>query len=149
MTDSIDRLKTPFLNPNFLSDLFIQISILSQSLCHSHPLPSSLPSLRERLVYHQRLTSLNTTSFSHHHHHHHRSSGGDAGDEVVNDEYDGEKEGGKNELDPSNPIGLREITMEILVDKSFPIYSTAVVALASIVRALDEVCISPSLPDRN
>ena len=47
-------MQTPFLNANLLSDIFTTLSILSSSLKNSHPLPASLPSLRERLIYHQR-----------------------------------------------------------------------------------------------
>ncbi|KAG5640425.1 hypothetical protein DXG03_008703, partial [Asterophora parasitica] len=47
--------KTPFLNPNLLSDIFSNISILSYALAGAHPLPPSLPRLRDRVVYHDGL----------------------------------------------------------------------------------------------
>jgi hypothetical protein len=36
-------------------------------------------------------------------------------------------------------IGMGELTLETLLDQSFPVYATAVVALATIVRLFDEV----------
>jgi predicted membrane-bound mannosyltransferase len=55
--------------------------------------------------------------------------------------------GGEGELDPSVEkvdgvsigMGPEDITLETLLDPSFPVYATAVVALSAIVRAFDEV----------
>jgi hypothetical protein len=54
-------------------------------------------------------------------------------------------EGDEGELDASAgkvdgiSIGMGELTLETLLDQSFPVYATAVVALATIVRLFDEV----------
>ncbi|KAG6854200.1 hypothetical protein C0991_009513 [Blastosporella zonata] len=42
--------QTPFLNPNLLSDIFSNISIVSYALAGAHPLPPGLPRLRDRVV---------------------------------------------------------------------------------------------------
>ncbi|KAJ7083884.1 hypothetical protein C8R44DRAFT_862351 [Mycena epipterygia] len=47
--------RTPFLNPNLLSDIFSKIEILSHALEAGHPVPASLPCLRDRLIYHEAL----------------------------------------------------------------------------------------------
>lgn len=70
---SLPLTQTPFLNPNLvcevylqslcsteipismqLSDIFANLAITSYCLSGSHPLPPSLPNLRDRIVYHER-----------------------------------------------------------------------------------------------
>ncbi|KAF8798312.1 hypothetical protein BYT27DRAFT_7177807 [Phlegmacium glaucopus] len=131
--------RTPFLNPNFLSDIFSTLSILSDSLLTGRPLPACLPKLRDRLLYHechkghlrpaaQRQTVYESDS-----------------DEGLEKKQSTESSATEKELDFSggkvdgSSIGLEELTLDVLLDEQLPAHSTAIVALSSIITRIDEV----------
>ncbi|KAJ6613973.1 hypothetical protein B0H10DRAFT_2436246 [Mycena sp. CBHHK59/15] len=124
--------RTPFLNPNLLSDIFSHIDIISHALEAGHPLPASLPCLRDRLVYHES---------------HARSMSGSPSvptdKPVLPADIDAESESGSAEfvagkVDGSS-IGFEELSLSVLMDEQLPTHSTAVIALGSILTAVDEI----------
>ncbi|KAJ7909256.1 hypothetical protein B0H13DRAFT_2192889 [Mycena leptocephala] len=131
--------RTPFLNPNLLSDVFATIDILSNALEAGHPLPASLPCLRERLVYHESLirsiegnTRMSTA----------RpipvplpAEPEDSSDDSDSDTH-AEFVAGKVE---GASIGFEELSLSVLMDEQLPTHSTAVIALGSLLTLLDEI----------
>ncbi|KAJ7447940.1 hypothetical protein B0H11DRAFT_351668 [Mycena galericulata] len=128
--------RTPFLNPNLLSDIFSNVDILSHALEAGRPIPASLPCLRERLIYHETLVrSMVPTS-------------GQAARQNVpapapaeHDETDSESSAsefvaGKVE---GASIGFEELSLSVLMDEQLPSHSTAVIALGSILTLIDEI----------
>lgn len=132
---SILVLRTPFLNPNFLADVFTKVSILSYALAGGHPLPASLPMLRDRLVYHERLTT---------HVDFHAQSEVPADETMkTSDESDSDFDHDSDvfaahKVDGSS-IGFEEMTLDILMDEQLPAHSTALVALSNIISLVDEM----------
>ncbi|KAJ7328509.1 hypothetical protein DFH08DRAFT_884074 [Mycena albidolilacea] len=129
--------RTPFLNPNLLSDIFATIDILANALEAGQPLPASLPCLRERLVYHESLI---------------RSMGRNArqapvpvtlpaeqesvSEDSESDTHHAEFVAGKVE---GASIGFEELSLSVLMDEHLPTHSTAVIALGSFLTLLDEI----------
>ncbi|KAJ7159565.1 hypothetical protein C8R46DRAFT_956786 [Mycena filopes] len=134
--------RTPFLNPNLLTDIFSVLDILANALADGHPLPASLPCLRERLMYHEAL--VRTMDWQ---------KPRDPAVEVV---------GNPEETDAGNPedantdsdtetsefvagkvegasIGFEELSLGVLMDEQLPTHSTAVIALGSILTLIDEI----------
>jgi len=134
---SILVLRTPFMNPNLLSDIFSNLSILSYALAGGHPLPGALPRLRDRGVYHQRHAA--------HIDFHNRpvadkkSSDSSSESEDI-DSDDGDLEYAAHKVDGSS-IGFEEMTLDILMDEQLPAHSTALVALSSIISLVDEITV--------
>ncbi|CAK5272819.1 unnamed protein product [Mycena citricolor] len=97
--------KTPFMNPNMLSDIFATISILGHSLENGHPVPGTLPCLRERLMYHD--------SLLHPEHVHDDSS---TGSMVQPDDSDGDSMADlvKGKIDGGS-IGVEELSLAVLM----------------------------------
>ncbi|KAK7008046.1 hypothetical protein R3P38DRAFT_3211693 [Favolaschia claudopus] len=131
--------RTPFLNPNLLSDIFATIDILSNALEDGHPLPASLPCLRERLVYHESLIrSMNRNA--------RRvdmplpverdedSSDSEDSDSETHAEFVAGKVNGAS-------IGFEELSLSVLMDEQLPTHSTAVVALGSFLSLIDEITV--------
>ncbi|PPQ76063.1 hypothetical protein CVT24_006853 [Panaeolus cyanescens] len=135
---------TPYLNPNFIADVFSTLSILSNSLQNGSPLPPYLPILRERLIYHEMWSG--------------RGVGGSIGlsartslkklgtptnhpsvnnSRVESGEWDASEDGMAPERIDGVSMGLDEITLDALLDEQLPAYSSAVVALSSIVFRID------------
>ncbi|KAJ6509663.1 hypothetical protein DFH09DRAFT_1100718 [Mycena vulgaris] len=135
--------RTPFLNPNLLSDIFSIIDILSHALEAGHPVPASLPCLRERLVYHDaHLGSMR------------RNAREPAPPNVTdNDNDDSDSETAASELVAGKvdgaSIGFEELSLSVLMDEQLPTHSTgtlplpfsilAVIALANILTLIDEI----------
>ncbi|KAF8168489.1 hypothetical protein B0H34DRAFT_816566 [Crassisporium funariophilum] len=135
--------RTPFLNPNFLSDIFTTLSILSSSLMNGHPLPAYLPKLRDRLIYHEyhsgrRLNpSLGRIGLT--------KPRYESDSDEVNEDGASSAGSSEHQLDCSagrvdgSSIGLEELTLDVLMDEQLPAHSTAVVALSSIISRIDEM----------
>ncbi|KAF8907694.1 hypothetical protein CPB84DRAFT_1768565 [Gymnopilus junonius] len=159
--------RTPFMNPNFLSDVFTTLTILSNSLMNGSPLPAYLPKLRDRLVYHEyhagktsRLTpfmnsrhvsaqkldeelnpSIDTSSS--------RSDLGKGNARASRErgalgEHDDDevllRSAGPAHVDGSSiGIELDELTLDVLLDEQLPAHSTAVIALSSLIARVDEM----------
>ncbi|CAA7266342.1 unnamed protein product [Cyclocybe aegerita] len=155
---------TPFMNPNFLSDIFTTLSILSNSLKDGHPLPAYLPTLRDRLIYHE-----------YHPRGHHsslysrivqkarpvaaqklnldlklgekpNSSGRDLhipGSFSEADSYtevEMRKAASPAKVDGSSMgLDMEELTLDVLMDEQLPAHSTAVVAFSSLITRIDEM----------
>jgi hypothetical protein len=123
--------RTPFLNPNFLSDVFTTLSVLSDSLSTGGPLPACLPKLRDRLLYHEyykgRLHKPDKQNG------HESESGKVLQDDATEEELD--YSAGK--VDGSS-IG-KELTLDVLKDEHLPVHSTAVVALSNIITRIDQI----------
>ncbi|KAJ7679684.1 hypothetical protein B0H17DRAFT_1077726 [Mycena rosella] len=145
--------RTPFLNPNLLSDIFSTIDILSHALEAGHPVPASLPCLRDRLIYHDA--------------HIRAMSGGEPVRTTVAlpvDKDDSDSESGASEFVAGKvdgaSIGFEELSLSVLMDEQLPTHSTgtlhylfhfllyprsndvaftAVIALASILTLIDEI----------
>ncbi|RDB27383.1 Uncharacterized protein C57A7.05 [Hypsizygus marmoreus] len=118
--------QTPLLNPNLLSDIFSNISILSYALAGAHPLPPSLPSLRDRIVYHERLAAHIYPGSK-------KESDTDSSDTDIRDlEFVG------NTIDGST-LGFEELSLDILMDEQLPAHATALVALSNVVSLVDEM----------
>ncbi|KIM39015.1 hypothetical protein M413DRAFT_447379 [Hebeloma cylindrosporum] len=142
--------RTPYLNPNFLSDIFTTLYILSNSLMRGHPLPAYLPKLRERLVYHEFHTgrgathsSLVKSMFS-------RPLSFDVkgaqGVPATGTDSSSEVNGGENApmvgpaMDGSAlGIGMDDLTLDVLLDEQLPAHSTAMIALSSLISRIDEM----------
>ncbi|KAG6828854.1 hypothetical protein H0H92_006561 [Tricholoma furcatifolium] len=111
--------QTPFLNPNLLSDIFSNLSILSYALSGAHPLPPSLPRLRDRIVYHERMNPATGG----------RYSSATANEQMNLDNVD--------QVDGSS-IGF-EVSLDLLKDPELPAHATALVALSAIITFTDEM----------
>ncbi|KAG5654141.1 hypothetical protein H0H81_006852 [Sphagnurus paluster] len=140
--------QTPFLNPNLvrpntplnnvvtdfsppiqLSDIFSNISIISYALAGAHALPPSLPKLRDRIVYHERLAPR-----------------GYPGAKKVYDAPSSDTDSDTNaELDlvadkvDGSSIGFQEISLDILKDAQLPAHATALVAISNMISLADEM----------
>ncbi|KAG6849761.1 hypothetical protein H0H93_005443 [Arthromyces matolae] len=115
--------KTPFLNPNLLSDIFSNLSIVSYALNGGHPLPPGLPRLRDRIVYHERMNPVSRSR---------RTSDASILQPDLSSVAD--------KIDGSN-IGFSQISLDILKDKELPAHATALVALSSIITLVDELTV--------
>ncbi|GLB36769.1 putative ER transporter, 6TM, N-terminal [Lyophyllum shimeji] len=120
--------QTPFLNPNLLSDVFANLALLSYALSGGHPLPPSLPRLRDRVVYHERIhpprppgdkKSVETESVD--------TEDTKAEADFVADKVDG------------SSLGFDELTLDVLTDAQLPAHATAVVALSNVLRMVDDM----------
>ncbi|KJA27441.1 hypothetical protein HYPSUDRAFT_131287 [Hypholoma sublateritium FD-334 SS-4] len=113
--------RTAYLNPNFLSDTFMMINLLSNSLTGGHALPAQLPRLRDRLVYHEYHSNANDIWRDGNHEHTRHAAG-------------------PSHVDGSS-IGLEldQLTLDILFDEQLPVYSTTIVAFSSLVTRIDEM----------
>ncbi|KAJ7259813.1 hypothetical protein C8J57DRAFT_1339211 [Mycena rebaudengoi] len=127
--------RTPFLNPNLLSDIFSNIAILSRALEGGYPLSASLPCLRDRLVYHDMgsrsqghpmLRNPPTTAVF--------TEDIDSDDDSHTSEFVAGKVAGSS-------IGFEELSLSVLMDEQLPTHSTAVVALANILGLIDEIAV--------
>ncbi|KAF8638679.1 hypothetical protein AX17_002024 [Amanita inopinata Kibby_2008] len=127
--------KTPFLNPNLVSDIFSTIVILSTTLSHPRPLLASMPRLRDRLIYHH-LHVAQT-----------RPARQATGDPLVQVPSESDSDGatssvgmeiGAGRIDGSS-IGFDELTLDVLMDEQLPAHSTAVVALSDVISRIDEI----------
>ncbi|KAJ7027016.1 hypothetical protein C8F04DRAFT_1123608 [Mycena alexandri] len=123
--------RTPFLNPNLLSDVFATIDIHSNALSDGHPLPASLPCLRERLMYHEAL--IRSMDW--------QRPGEPAKKVDIPEDTDSETEisefvAGKVE---GASIGFEELSLSVLMDEQLPTHSTAVIALGSVLTLIDEI----------
>ncbi|KAF9031494.1 hypothetical protein BDZ89DRAFT_1063889 [Hymenopellis radicata] len=118
---------TPFMNPNFLADVFMHISILSSSLAHSTPLPPTFPSLRDRLVYHERVMKQRQR---------HEQCEEPQPDDASS--VDGDSPEAPGKVDGSS-IGFKELSLSVLMDPQLPPHSTAVIALSNIITLIDDV----------
>ncbi|KAF7311860.1 hypothetical protein MIND_00196700 [Mycena indigotica] len=134
--------RTPFLNPNLLSDIFSTIDILSHSLIAGRPIPASLPLLRDRLLYHETLIrALNNAALGEPALSMPQQSAAPSLDDASDGEEDvdshaTELKGGK--VDGAS-IGFKELSLSVLMDEQLPTHSTAVIALGSILTVLDDI----------
>jgi hypothetical protein len=123
--------QTPFLNPNALADVFSTVSLAAHSLSGSHPLPASLPSLRERLIYHERHSHATTAPATYSSSSHSSSAP--------------EEEDNNQPLDPSPEkfdgvsLGLKNLTFSTLSSEQLPVYATAGIALAAVYVCFEEI----------
>ncbi|KAJ7474206.1 hypothetical protein FB451DRAFT_1248307 [Mycena latifolia] len=126
--------RTPFLNPNFLSDIFSTIDILSHALEAGHPVPAALPCLRDRLIYHD--ARLHKSSMP-------SEPGCNVAPPHAAETDDSESESGASEFVAGKvdgaSIGVQELSLSLLMDEQLPTHSTAVIALASILTLIDEI----------
>ncbi|TFK38741.1 hypothetical protein BDQ12DRAFT_712685 [Crucibulum laeve] len=133
--------RTPFLNPNLLSDIFSHLSILSSALSGAHPLPPALPRLRDRVVYHEhhsargRMTiPINKISLE-------KDIRLDSDSDVVAEDnagVSGRLEFAAGRVDGSS-IGFEDLSLDILMDEQLPAHSTAVVVLSNVVSLIDDM----------
>ncbi|KAF8972501.1 hypothetical protein BDZ97DRAFT_1649682 [Flammula alnicola] len=147
--------RTPYLNPNFLSDVFVTLTTLSNALMEGHSLPAYLPKLRDRLVYHEYHSGgrslnpslLKTFAPRYGGHEKQRNLHTDSSSEeekVVKRGEDEDKEitaaAGPVNVDGSS-MGFEDdqLTLDLLLDEQLPAHSTAVVALSSIISRIDEM----------
>ncbi|KAJ7093436.1 hypothetical protein B0H15DRAFT_832325 [Mycena belliarum] len=127
--------RTPFLNPNLLSDIFSTIDILSHALDGGHPVHASLICLRDRLVYHDMHLKLPKT----------RAVDLEQNVALPGSEHDGDtdSESGTSEFVAGKvdgaSIGVKELSLNLLMDDQMPSHSTAVIALASMLTLIDEI----------
>ncbi|KAJ7207441.1 hypothetical protein GGX14DRAFT_698162 [Mycena pura] len=131
--------RTPFLNPNLLSDVFQTIDTLSHALEAGRPIPASLPLLRERLLYHEALIRALAGTAPNMHGllvPEKRAHLDQSDDELETDSHAAELVAGK--VDGAS-IGFEELSLSVLMDEQLPTHSTAVIALASILTVLDEI----------
>lgn len=112
--------QSPFLNPNLvrylvrcevalliclqLSELFSTLSILSSSLASGRPIPGSLPSLRDRMVYHARMSQYQVGQLG-------RQAKMSSSPQSI------------DIMDPAH-VGIFDLTRDILADEQLPIHST-------------------------
>ncbi|KAF4566563.1 hypothetical protein EYR36_011994 [Pleurotus pulmonarius] len=121
--------KTPFLNPYLLADVFSTISVLSHALSAGHPVPASLPRLRDRLIYHDR----------------HMFAHEQPAPLSLKEDNAVLRQESVKELDPSPnkvdgvTIGFEELTLDVLMDDQLPAHSTAVLAISSVLGIVDEI----------
>ncbi|KAG6901993.1 hypothetical protein C0995_005793 [Termitomyces sp. Mi166 len=114
--------QTPFLNPNLLSDIFSNLSILSYALMGARPLPPGLPRLRDRIVYHERMNPVSGSC--------RRPSYAGPNKPDLDDVAD--------KIDGSS-LGFLEMSLDVLKDGELPAHATALVALSSIITLVDEM----------
>ncbi|CDZ98124.1 Predicted membrane protein [Phaffia rhodozyma] len=125
--------QTPFLNPELITDIFGILSLITQCLYNGHPLPPTLHSLRDRLVYHDRSRSAFSSS---------RKVSPDERDE--DDDSTGTNVDGDS-LDPSTEkidgvsMGVKNIGLDTLTDPQFPIHATAVVSISLCLTQIDTI----------
>ncbi|KAH8835963.1 hypothetical protein DL96DRAFT_1576215 [Flagelloscypha sp. PMI_526] len=112
--------RTPFMNPNFLSDFFGTFQSVSAALAAPHPLARSQPMLRDRLIYHERFL---------------RAHGGH--DSIPASSLD-QVDTGNLHVDGSS-IGLQDLNWALMLDDQLPVHSTAVTSVSNMVRILDEM----------
>jgi len=141
--------RTPYLNPNFLSDIFTTMYVLSNTLMEGQPLPAYLPKLRDRLIYHESHTgrrsmnpSLIKSMFS-------RPGTSDVkgiekGQATDMDQTSQVSRGGNPPTTGPTAVGgssieLDELTLDVLLDEQLPVHSTAMVALSSLISRIDEM----------
>ncbi|KAJ7730484.1 hypothetical protein DFH07DRAFT_993871 [Mycena maculata] len=136
--------RTPFLNPNLLSDVFSTIDILSHALEAGRPIPASLPCLRERLVYHEgliRSIERNVAPAP--------APKVDLPAEQDDDDSDSEVSGASElvagKVDGAS-IGFEELSLSVLMDEQLPTHSTgtltfSVIALGNILTLIDEISV--------
>ncbi|KAF7330042.1 hypothetical protein MKEN_00268300 [Mycena kentingensis (nom. inval.)] len=132
--------RTPFLNPSLLSDIFSTIDILSHALQTGCPIPASLPLLRERLLlYHETLiralyhTKKDEPALAMP-----EQRGDSEADTNSEDTDDHATELVAGKVDGAS-IGFEQLSLSVLMDEQLPTHSTAVVALSSILSALDDI----------
>ncbi|KAF8972504.1 hypothetical protein BDZ97DRAFT_1722616 [Flammula alnicola] len=147
--------RTPYMNPNFLSDIFMTLTIISNSLMQGQSLPAYLPHLRDRLVYHEYHSggrSLNPTLFKTFA----PRMGGDEKQRSLHTDSSSEEEkivkrredeetevedaAGPANLDGSS-MGFEgdQLTLDLLLDEQLPAHSTAVVAISGVISRVDEM----------
>ncbi|KAG6817295.1 hypothetical protein H0H87_010637 [Tephrocybe sp. NHM501043] len=115
--------QTPFLNPNLLSDIFSNISIVSYALAGAHPLPPGLPRLRDRVVYHERMNPVSRYPQPT------EAKSPETDVDSVADKVDG------------SSIGFVEVSLDILRDVQLPAHATALVSISSIITLVDEMAV--------
>ncbi|CAA7266341.1 unnamed protein product [Cyclocybe aegerita] len=145
------------MNPNFLSDVFSTLSTLSGALKDGHPLPAYLPTLRDRLLYHEyhagrrslytrvtqsrphqpRPLSLDLSLSENEKVKDLQSPGSESESEV---EVEIREAAGPATVDGSS-MGLEidELTLDVLTDGQLPAHSTAVMAFSSLITRIDEM----------
>ncbi|KAJ3501936.1 hypothetical protein NLJ89_g9115 [Agrocybe chaxingu] len=156
--------RTPFMNPNFLSDIFTTLSILSSSLKDGHPLPAYLPTLRDRLIYHeyharghhsslysrivqkarpvtaQKLNldlNLGEKPNSNARDLHVPGSFSEAGSYT---EVEMREAASPAKVDGSSMgLDMEELTLDVLMDEQLPAHSTAIIAFSSLITRIDEM----------
>ncbi|KAF7367705.1 hypothetical protein MSAN_00834300 [Mycena sanguinolenta] len=128
--------RTPFLNPNLLSDIFATIDILTNALEGGAPAPPHLsPCLRERLVYHETLIrsmKRNANARQVAVTHPVEDSDSDVTDSDTHTEFVAGKVEGAS-------IGFEALSLSVLMDEQLPTHSTAVVALGAFLALIDEI----------
>ncbi|TFK67683.1 hypothetical protein BDN72DRAFT_87052 [Pluteus cervinus] len=132
--------RTPFLNPNLLSDIFSNLSIISSSLKSGDPLPPSLPRLRDRVVYHERhigrhdlpspLQSPRRASVP--------QKMASEDDDSVDSAADSDTLGLLAGRYDGASIGVSELSLHVLNDDQLPAHSTALVAFSTLISLIDE-----------
>ncbi|KAJ3509937.1 hypothetical protein NLJ89_g4950 [Agrocybe chaxingu] len=149
--------RTPFMNPNFLSDVFSTLSVLSSALKDGHPLPAYLPTLRDRLLYHEyhagrrslytrvtqsrppqpRPLSVDLSLSENEKVKDLQSPGSESESEM---EVEIRETAGPAKVDGSS-MGLEidELTLDVLMDGQLPAHSTAVMAFSSLITRIDEM----------
>ncbi|PBK89280.1 hypothetical protein ARMGADRAFT_1167595 [Armillaria gallica] len=124
---------TPFMNPSFLSDVFTKISVISSCLSGARPLPPAFLSLKDRIIYHERRSKAVRQK-----HAQIQEEGRD--DDSVSSDSDVED---STDLVPEKvddtKIGIKELTIRLLMDPHLPAHSTAVIALSSVMTLLDDI----------
>ncbi|KAF9011593.1 hypothetical protein BDZ89DRAFT_1077624 [Hymenopellis radicata] len=105
-----------------LADVFMHISILSSSLAHSTPLPPTFPSLRGRLLYHERVVKQQR----------HEQCEEPQPDDASS--VDGESPEAPGKVDGSS-IGFKELSFSVLMVRRF----LSVIALSNIITLIDDV----------
>ncbi|KAF9527115.1 hypothetical protein CPB83DRAFT_856773 [Crepidotus variabilis] len=129
--------KTPFMNPNFLSDVFSTIAVLSASLMHGHPLPAYLPSLRDRLIYHE-THSFRGKMFNYSFKDTKYNTPVEKDNQL--EESDTNDSAGPSKLDGASVgIEAEELTLDVLNDEHLPAHSAAIVSLSSLISRIDEM----------
>ncbi|KAK0446561.1 uncharacterized protein EV420DRAFT_1276545, partial [Desarmillaria tabescens] len=122
---------TPFMNPSFLSDVFTKISVISSCLSGARPLPPAFFSLKDRIIYHERRSK----AIRHRHAQIQEEEKDDSdSDSDVEDSTDHVPE----KVDGTK-IGIKELTLRLLMDPHLPAHSTAVIALSSVISLLDDI----------
>jgi len=112
--------KTPFLNPNLLFDIVSTNHLASEALRHSKRIPGSLPTLRDRLIYHAR----------------HSAAYGGGDNSLVPNMDDAGRVSAEKTMENAS-LDVR--TLSALRDDHLPGFSTAVIALGSIIEAFDDI----------
>jgi len=139
--------RTPFMNPNLLSDVFTTITILSNVLMGGHPLPAYLPKLKDRLIYHEcHAGKRSTNPWLPPPQNLRTDSGSEIGKAASKDKEaeDTDEEimlaAGPTHVDGSTiGIELDELTLDVLLDEQLPAHSTAIIAVSSLLGRVDEM----------